>query len=73
MKELPLKLAGRHSLESWGFRLGLRKGEFLKEKIFLNGLQEMQKYCELDVEVTYEFWKLIQKQNYSQEAIKFRA
>jgi len=30
----------------------------------------MQKYCELDVEVTYEFYKLIQKQKYSTEAIK---
>ena len=70
MKELPLKLAGRHSLESWGYRLGLRKGEFAKTNDFANWSEEMQKYCELDVEVTYEFWKLIQKQNYSQEAIK---
>ena len=70
MKELPLKLAGRHSLESWGFRLGLRKGEFAKTGDFSKWSEEMQKYCELDVEVTYEFWKLIQKQNYSKEAIK---
>jgi len=70
MKELPLNLAGRHSLESWGFRLGLRKGEFAKTGDFSKWSEEMQKYCELDVEVTYEFWKLIQKQNYSQEAIK---
>ena len=70
MKELPLKLAGRHSLEAWGYRLGLRKGEFAKTNDFANWSEEMQKYCELDVEVTYEFWKLIQKQNYSQEAIK---
>ena len=27
-KDLPLQLAGRHSLEAWGFRLGLRKGDF---------------------------------------------
>ena len=70
MKELPLKLAGRHSLEAWGYRLALRKGEFAKTNDFANWSEEMQKYCELDVEVTYEFWKLIQKQNYSQEAIK---
>lgn len=70
MKELPLKLAGRHSLEAWGYRLGLRKGEFAKTNDFANWSEEMQKYCELDVEVTYEFWKLIQKQNYSQEAIE---
>ena len=27
-KELPPKLYGKHSLESWGYRLGLRKGDF---------------------------------------------
>ena len=70
MKELPLNMAGRHSLESWGYRLGLRKGEFAKTNNFDEWSEEMQKYCELDVEVTYEFWKLIQKQNYSKEAIK---
>lgn len=70
MKELPLNLAGRHSLESWGYRLRLRKGEFAKTNNFAEWSEEMQRYCELDVEVTYEFWKLIQKQNYSQEAIK---
>ena len=42
MKELPLKLAGRHSLESWGFRLGLRKGDFLKENDFSKWSPEMQ-------------------------------
>ena len=70
MKELPLKLAGRHSLESWGFRLGLRKGDFLKENDFSKWSPEMQKYCERDVEVNYELYKLIKKQNYSQEAIQ---
>jgi len=70
MKELPLNMAGRHSLESWGYRLGLRKGEFAKTNSFEEWSEEMQKYCELDVEVTYEFWKLIQKQKYSPEAIK---
>ena len=70
MKELPLNMAGRHSLESWGYRLGLRKGEFAKTNSFDEWSEEMQKYCELDVEVTYEFYKLIQKQKYSTEAIK---
>ena len=30
----------------------------------------MQEYCEKDVEVTHELYKLIQKQNYSPEAIR---
>ena len=70
MKELPLNLAGRHSLESWGYRLGLRKGDFIKTGDFSKWSQEMQDYCEKDVEVTYELFKLIEKQKYSQEAIE---
>jgi len=69
-KELPLNLAGRHSLESWGYRLGLRKGDFIKTGDFSKWSQEMQDYCEKDVEVTYELYKLIKKQNYSPEAIR---
>ena len=70
MKELPLNLAGRHSLESWGYRLGLRKGDFIKTGDFSKWSQEMQDYCEKDVEVTYELFKLIEKQKYSQETIE---
>lgn len=70
LKELPLKLAGRHSLESWGYRLGLRKGDYAKENDFSEWTPEMQKYCERDVEVNYELFKLIEKQKYSQEAIQ---
>jgi len=69
-KELPLNLAGRHSLESWGYRLGLRKGEFAKTNDFTEWSEEMQKYCEQDVEVTHELYNLIQKLNYSPEAIR---
>ena len=69
-KEVPLKLAGRHSLESWGYRLGLRKGDFIKTGDFSTWSQEMQDYCEKDVEVTFELYKLIQKQNYSPLAIE---
>tara|TARA_S200002703_G_scaffold153012_1_gene154067 strand:- start:677 stop:2437 length:1761 start_codon:yes stop_codon:yes gene_type:complete len=69
-KDLPLKLAGRHSLESWGYRLGLRKGEFAKENDFSEWSQKMQDYCELDVEVNLKLYQLIQKQNYSKQAIQ---
>ena len=30
LKEVPTTLIGRHSLEAWGYRLGLRKGDFVK-------------------------------------------
>ena len=61
---------GRHSLESWGYRLGERKGDFIKTGDFSKWSPEMQKYCERDVEVNYELYKLIKKQNYSPEAIQ---
>lgn len=63
---LPPKMRGRHSLESWGYRLGKWKGDYsadMKEQ----GLDPwaewslpMQEYCEQDVEVTVAFWKLIE-------------
>jgi len=70
LKEVPTKLIGRHSLEAWGYRLGLRKGDFIKTGDFSKWSQEMQNYCKLDVEVTAELYNLILKQNYSPEAIE---
>ena len=69
LKEVPTTLIGRHSLEAWGYRLGLRKGDFVKTGDFSQWSQEMQDYCKLDVEVTSELYNLILKQNYSPEAI----
>ena len=69
-KNLPPKLIGKHSIESWGYRLGLRKGDFQENNTFDVWTKEMQDYCERDVEVTYLLYKLIEKQNYSQKAIK---
>lgn len=70
MKQLPLKLAGRHSLESWGYRLGIRKGDFIKTGDFSKWSMELQKYCEQDVEVNYELYKLIKKLKYSEQALQ---
>ena len=47
----------------------MRKG-LAKENDFSKWSPEMQKYCERDVEVNYELYKLIKKQNYSPEAIQ---
>jgi DNA polymerase-1 len=69
-KDLPPKLIGKHSIESWGYRLGLRKGDFAETATFDVWTQDMQDYCERDVEVTYLLYKLIEKQNYSEKAIK---
>ena len=49
---MPLQLYGRHSLESYGYRLGEYKGEFGKTSDWKNWSQEMQDYCVQDVNVT---------------------
>ncbi len=49
---MPLQLYGRHSLESYGYRLGEYKGEFGKTTDWSEWSQEMQDYCEQDVAVT---------------------
>lgn len=74
--KLPGRLVGAHSLESWGYRLGIMKGEYGKdangnslEGIWDHWNPEMQEYMMQDGEVTDAFYKLIQKQNYSQQAI----
>lgn len=54
---MPPKLLGRHSLESYGYRLGVYKGEFGKDTDWKNWSQEMQDYCIQDVKVTQKLWQ----------------
>ena len=49
---MPLQLRGRHSLESWGYRLDEYKGNFSKTTDWSDWSQEMQDYCEQDVRIT---------------------
>tara|TARA_B100000780_G_scaffold278566_1_gene252553 strand:- start:425 stop:2188 length:1764 start_codon:yes stop_codon:yes gene_type:complete len=70
LKEVPPKLIGKHSLESWGYRVGLRKGDFKENNTFDIWTKEMQDYCELDVEVTHKLFLLILDAKYSPDAIK---
>ena len=51
-KQMPLQLYGRHSLESYGYRLGVYKGSFGKDTDWQEWSQEMQDYCVQDVNVT---------------------
>ena len=46
------QLYGRHSLESWGYRLGEYKSSFGKDTDWQEWSQEMQDYCIQDVKVT---------------------
>ena len=49
---MPLQLYGRHSLESYGYRLGEYKGEFGKTTDWKEWSQELEDYCIQDVIVT---------------------
>jgi hypothetical protein len=49
---MPSQLYGRHSLESYGYRLGEFKGSFGKTTDWKEWSQEMQDYCVQDVNVT---------------------
>ena len=51
-KHMPLQLYGRHSLESYGYRLGEYKGSFSKTTDWKEWSQEMEDYCKQDVVVT---------------------
>ena len=56
-KHMPLQLYGRHSLESYGYRLGEYKGSFAKDTDWKEWSQDMQDYCVQDVNVTNKLWK----------------
>ena len=60
-KHMPLQLYGRHSLESYGYRLGEYKGNFAHTTDWKDWSQEMQDYCVQDVNVTVKLWKHFQK------------
>ncbi len=68
-KQMPPKLYGKHSLESWGYRLGLRKGDYQEHSTFDEYNQDMLEYCQRDVEVTHLLFQKILRTNYSEEAI----
>ena len=69
-KELPAKLYGRHSLESWGYRLGLRKGDYQEHSDFSEYNHAMLEYCQRDVDVTHLLFDKIKQENYSEKAIE---
>jgi hypothetical protein len=59
-RHMPVQLYGRHSLESYGYRLSEYKGEFGKTADWKEWSQEMQDYMVQDVVVTVKLWKHFQ-------------
>lgn len=68
-------LPGKHSLESWGYRLGDYKGDFKPDTYghtwdTMPFTQDMDEYCMQDVRVTAKLWQVIQDKDYSPEALE---
>jgi hypothetical protein len=53
---MPLKLYGKHSLESYGYRLNELKGDYGSSSDWQDWSQEMEDYCIQDVHVTTKLW-----------------
>ena len=59
----PKRLYGSHSLEAWGYRLGVFKGEYGKEEGAWDSFNDdMRNYCELDVMVTFALWMFLHEE-----------
>jgi DNA polymerase I-like protein with 3'-5' exonuclease and polymerase domains len=56
--QMPQQLYGRHSLESWGYRLGEYKSEFGKKTDWKDWSQELEDYCIQDTEVSLKLREL---------------
>ena len=69
-KDFPRNLLGRHSLEAWGHRLGVYKGEFGKTTDWSECTPEMVEYCIQDVRVTLALYRYLRPYDYSSEAIQ---
>jgi len=70
-EQFPKRMLGSHSLKAWGLRLGVHKGNFGEQTDWSEWSQEMQDYCEQDVEVNLKLWEALAPHKYSQQAIDF--
>lgn len=64
-KNFPKHLIGSHSLEAWGVRLGLHKGDFGKNADWSRWTKPMQTYCENDVDVQVSLLDAVIRQKYA--------
>ena len=68
-EQLPKRLFGSHGLKAWGMRLCNYKDEF-DGGDWSAWSQEMQDYCEQDVDVTYTLYRHLDLENYSAAALE---
>jgi DNA polymerase I len=63
---MPTKLHGKHSLEAWGYRLNVLKGDFKKTADWRYWSPEMQSYCKQDCMVTAALYLKLLDAGYDQ-------
>lgn len=75
-KSYPGKLIGSHSLEAWGHRLGVSKGDYANE-MKTKGLdpwaefnEDMLEYCVQDVTLNFKLYKRLMHENPSRDMLK---
>lgn len=66
--QLPGNLIGKHSLEAWGYRLGVHKIRY--EHGFDAWSQQMEDYCAQDVMVSEELYKRLLNSKLAPEAVR---
>lgn len=67
---LPKKLYGRHSLKSWGYRLGEYKGDFGETTDWSTYSEEMLDYCEQDCWVTLKLYRHLVEHKPAKRAVE---
>lgn len=68
--DFPARLTGSHSLEAWGYRLGVLKGTYGKTASWERWTPEMQTYCEQDVCVSATLCSKIKDKDYAPQALE---
>lgn len=68
--KLPAELIKKHSLESWGYRLGMFKGNFRHEGDFSKWSPEMSEYCKQDVSINVALYNKLMTKGLTQETIE---
>jgi DNA polymerase-1 len=63
--DFPKELRGSHSLKAWGYRLGVRKGDYGEKHGFDKFTPEMLEYCRNDVTVTRHLHDAIVREDFS--------
>ena len=56
-RHMPLQMYGRHSLESYGYRLKEYKGDFHRDADWSQWSPEMEDYCKQDTIVNAKLWR----------------